>query len=98
MRRLTKLLSKVKVQSIEEFVEFCSRDIATIILIPIEDPITIIISINIIFILIIISDNEVILINKIINIISILNSIRIIFLRHQHNLIKLIENKIFIKI
>lgn len=41
---------------------------------------------------------EVRIVNKIINSISILSNIIIIFFRHQHNLIKLVINKIFIKI
>lgn len=95
---LDKFLSKVKVQIIEELVEFCNRERATIILIPIEDPIAIITSINIEYKEIGDIEFEVKIVNKIINNISILNNIKIIFFRHQHSLIRLIINKIFIKI
>lgn len=80
------------------FVEFCNRDKATIILIPIEEPITMITNINMELIEIITRELEDNTENKIVKSISILRSARIIFFRHQHSLIILAINKIFISI
>lgn len=95
---MIKFLSKVKDQILKELVEDWRRDIATKSLIPTEDPIAIITSIYIEFNEEFIDITVANMVNKINKIISILNSIRIIFLRHQYNLRILEVKSILIKI